>query len=157
MPSNPGQRVRTKPETFAITAVTHQRRRVFQRTANADLMMNTLFRYREQCRFQLHGFVIMPDHVHAIITPAPDQTIERCVQVIKGGSSFAIRKEFPGEIWQNGYHSHRITAVDDYQNQLQCIANNPSRKSLSAYLHVHTHQPTSIDQIPTHLREPSHQ
>jgi putative transposase len=71
----PSVRVRTKPETFAITAITHERRRIFQRTSNADLMLSTLFRYREQDRFQLHGFVIMPDHIHVLLTPALDHTI----------------------------------------------------------------------------------
>ena len=156
MSSYPGQRVRTKPETFAITAVTHQRRPVFQRTLNAELMITTLFRYREQGRFQLHGFVIMPDHIHALITPAHNQTIERGVQLIKGGFSFAVRKEFSGEIWQNGYHAHRITSVDDFHNQLHYIANNPSRKNFDNYPHVHTSHPSNLDLTPPHLSEPSH-
>src|SRR5690349_21241138 len=113
----PSSRVRLKPETFAVTVITHQRRRIFQRTMNADLMLNTLFRYREQGRFQLHGFVIMPDHIHVLITPSPDHTVERCIQLMKGGFSFAVRKETSGEIWQDGYHCHRITDTNDYQNQ----------------------------------------
>ena len=57
-------------------------------------MITTLFRYREQGRFQLHGFVIMPDHIHALITPAHNQTIERGVQLIKGGFSLPSAKNF---------------------------------------------------------------
>ncbi|MEO6981806.1 MAG: transposase [Edaphobacter sp.] len=71
MPSSPSPRVRINPETFAITAVTHRRHRIFQRTTNADLLLNILFRYRNQSRYQLHGFVIMPDHIHALLTPPP--------------------------------------------------------------------------------------
>lgn len=156
MPSYPGRRVRIKPETFAITAVTYQRRQIFQRTASAELMIATLFRYREQARFQLHGFVIMPDHIHVLITPARDHTIERCIQLTKGGFSFAVRKEFSGEIWQNGYHAHRITSVDDFHNQLHYIANNPSRKNFHNYPHVHTGHTSNLDLIPHHLSEPSH-
>ena len=148
MPSHPTQRIRIKPETFAITAVTHQRHRIFQRTSNADLMMNTLLRYRDQGRFALHGFVIMPDHIHALITPAPDQTLERCVQLIKGGFSFAIRHEIKSEIWQDGYHAHRITDAIDYQNQLHYIANNPTRKHYANYPHVHTAHIHRLDPIP---------
>jgi putative transposase len=149
MPPYPGPRVRIKPETFAITAVTHQRHRIFQRTINADLMMNTLFRYRDQSRFALHGFVVMPDHIHALITPASDQTIERCVQLIKGGFSFAIRNEVKGEIWQDGYHAHRITDATDYRSQLLYIANNPTRKNYPNYPHVHTAHERRLDSQPT--------
>src|SRR5882757_10741876 len=74
MPSYPTKRVRIQPETFAITVVAHDRRRIFQRTANADLIMKTLSCYRKQGRFQLDGFVIMPDHIHVLITPAKRYT-----------------------------------------------------------------------------------
>jgi putative transposase len=151
MPSYPTRRVRIQPETFAITAVAHQRRRIFQRTENADLMMNTLSRYREQGRFQLHGFVIMPDHIHVLITPAHDHSIERCVQLIKGGFSFAIRKDFTGEVWQDGYLTHRITDARDYNHQLLYIANNPKRKSIQDHPHVHLHHPHLLDPTPEHL------
>jgi putative transposase len=91
--------MRLKPQTYALTAVCHQRRRVFQRDATAELLIATLFRYRDQNKFQLHAFVVMPDHTHILLTPAPDIAIERCAQLIKGGFSFAIRKDHPGEIW----------------------------------------------------------
>ena len=86
--------MRLNPQTYALTAVTHQRRSLFQRTTTAELFIATLFRYRDAGKFQLHAFVVMPDHVHILLTPAPDIAIERCAQLIKGGFSFAVRKEF---------------------------------------------------------------
>jgi putative transposase len=130
--------MRIKPQTYAITAVAHQRRRVFQRTATAELFIATLFRYRDAGKFQLHAFVVMPDHIHVLLTPAPDMPIERCAQLIKGGFSFAIRKDFPGEVWQEGYHAHRVTDNDDLRSQTQYILDNPVRKHLEAYQHIHT-------------------
>jgi len=92
----------------------------------------------------------MPDHVHVLLTPAPDQAIERCAQLIKGGFSFSIRKEFPGEIWQTGYHAHRIVDEDDLRNQTLYIANNPLRKGYANYPHIHTAAPylTHLDPAP---------
>jgi putative transposase len=130
--------MRFKPQTYALTAVSHQRRRIFQRTAIAELFIATLFRYRDAGKFQLHAFVVMPDHVHVLLTPAPDMAIERCAQLIKGGFSFAVRKDARGEIWQEGYHVHRVTDNDDLRNQTRYILNNPVRKCLEAYPHIHT-------------------
>jgi REP element-mobilizing transposase RayT len=79
--------MRQHPQTYAITAITHNRRRLFQRAETADRFIATLFRYRDAHRFLLHAFVVMPDHIHTILTPATDVTIERCVQLIKGGFS----------------------------------------------------------------------
>jgi putative transposase len=74
--------------TYLITSVTAQRRSLFQVTANAQLLQQTIFDYRAQSKFLLHAFVIMPDHFHIIITPAPEVSLEKAVQFIKGGFSF---------------------------------------------------------------------
>ena len=138
--------MRLKPQTYAVTIVCHQRHRIFQRIENADLMIATLFRYRDQSRFLLHGFVIMPDHVHVLLTPA--ESIEKTAQLIKGGFSFALRKQYAGEVWQSGYHAHRITDAQDYRNQLAYIANNPGRRHLIDYPHVHTQRVERLDPAP---------
>ena len=93
---------------------------------------------RDGGRFLLHGFVAVPDHIHVLLTPAADQTVEGCAQLIKSGFSFAVRKEYAGEIWQEGYHPHRVTDEDDFRNQLAYIENNPVRKNFVEYPHVHT-------------------
>ena len=123
-----------RPETYALTAVAHQRRRLFQVTANADLLIATLVRYSDQGRFLVHGFAIMPEHIHVLLTPS--ETIERAAQMIKGGYSFAMRRNGPGEIWQPGYHAHRITSAEDYRNQFGYIADNPRQRGLVDHPHV---------------------
>jgi putative transposase len=130
--------MRLKPQTYALTAVAHQRRHIFQRTTIAELLITTPFRYRDTGKFLLHGFVVMPDHIHVLLTPASDQTIERCAQLIKGGFSFAVRKEFAGEIWQEGYHAHRVIDYEDLRNQLLYIVNNPIEERYIGYPHIHT-------------------
>ena len=139
-----------RPETYALTAVAAQRRRLFQVTANAELLIATLFRYREQGRLLLHGFAVMPEHIHVLLTPT--ETIERAAQLIKGGYSFAMRKRGPGEVWQPGYHVHRITDSEDYQNQLLYIRDNPSVRGLVDYPYVHTMYPAMVDEPPPHCR-----
>jgi len=142
--------MRLKPQTYALTSVAHQRRRIFQRDAIAELFIATLFRYRDAGKFQLHAFVVMPDHVHILLTPAPDLAIERCAQLIKGGFSFAVRKEFAGEVWQEGYHAHRVVDSDDLRSQLSYILNNPEKDNLPEYAHIHaaTAYASRVDPLP---------
>jgi putative transposase len=140
-------------QTYALTVVTDQRRRILQTNRNAVHVIATLFRHRDAGRLQLHGFVVMPDHVHALITPAIDHATSRCVQLIKGGSSFLIGKPATGKIWQDGYHEHRIRDATDYTHQLQYIADSPNRKNYSGFSHVHTTPEYHhlLDRIPDHL------
>ncbi len=76
---------------FFITTVTAQRQPIFRREAAADLMIQTLAHYRDERKYLLHEFVIMPDHVHALITPSMEISLERAMQFIKGGFSFRLK------------------------------------------------------------------
>jgi len=142
----------TNPQTYAITSVAHDRLRIFQRTANAEKMVELIFRYSDEGRYLLHGFVVMPDHIHVLLTPSSDQTIERCVQCIKGGFSFSIRGSFKGDIWQRGFHEHRVRDLEDFVNQRTYIAMNPSRKQWDTYQYVHTLFAERLNDVPEYLR-----
>jgi putative transposase len=143
--------IRQKQSTYAITILTFQRHRHFQRTANAELFITTLFHHRDKSRFQLHAFAVMPDHVHVLLTPAPNESTAKCIQYLKGGYSFAARKQVAGEIWHSGHHEHRIRDADDFTNQSRYIANNPTRKQYEDYPHIHTKYLERLDSIPNHL------
>jgi REP element-mobilizing transposase RayT len=56
---------------FADTAF-WQRTPWLRRTQPAELMMGVLAHYREQKKYVLHEFVIMPNHLHLLLTPAQD-------------------------------------------------------------------------------------
>jgi REP-associated tyrosine transposase len=60
--------------TYFVTFSTWQRRRLFIVESNARLFLNTLYGHRRQGRFELHAFVLMPEHVHLLLTSAPDIT-----------------------------------------------------------------------------------
>jgi len=134
--------------TYAITTVTYLRRVLFLKTANAESLVNMLFHYRDQGRYLLHGFAVMPEHLHVLLTPAAGQTIERCAQCIKGGFSHQIRTTFRGEIWQAGFHDHRVRDASDFRNQLEYIALNPIRRGLQSYAYVHTEFSDRLDPAP---------
>ena len=92
--------------TFFITTVTAARFPIFRREASAKLLMDTLVHYRDHGKFLLHEFVIMPDHVHALLTPAPEIPLERAMQFVKGGFSFRLKSK--GSAWQASFTNHRI-------------------------------------------------
>ncbi len=72
--------------------------------------LKTLYRYRREGRYTLHAFAIMPEHVHLLLTPAKDVTIERAIQLIKGAYSHDLGTNIgrDQEIWQRGFTDHRI-------------------------------------------------
>jgi putative transposase len=135
-------------ETYALTTATYQRRALFVRTVNAELLVRALFRYRDQGRYELHGFVVMPEHLHVVLTPSLNQTIERSAQCIKGGFSHEVRAQFAGEVWQPGFHEHRVRDKQDFERQLGYIAANPTKRGLVDWGFVHTRFLERLDPIP---------
>ena len=83
-------RLMSPPGTYFVTFSTFQRRRFFVVEKYARLFLKTLYGYRRLGKFELQAFVLMPDHVHLILTPAADVTLERALQLIKGGYSHAV-------------------------------------------------------------------
>jgi putative transposase len=86
----------TAEGTFFVTAVTYNRRRLIQLPANAELFLETLQHYRTEGVYKLHAFVVMPDHVHLLLTPNT-KTISQTMNLIKGGFSHRIGSKFP--VW----------------------------------------------------------
>jgi putative transposase len=93
-------------------------------------MMDVLAHYRDQKKYALHEFVIMPDHLHLLLTPAPEILLERVMQFIKGGFSFRMGKAKRGLVWQESFTNHRIRDEQDFANHAEYIRLNPVRARL---------------------------
>ena len=125
-------RALTPHGTYFVTFSTWQRRRLFVVESYSRLFLKTLYSYRRQGRFQLHAFALMPEHVHLLLTPAPDITLERSIQLIKGGYSHALGVELErkGEVWQRGFTDHRVRDAADFDNHRAYIHENPVKRGL---------------------------
>ncbi|WP_187143142.1 REP-associated tyrosine transposase [Terriglobus albidus] len=114
-----------RPGTYFVTSLVTNRRRIFQVARNAELFLDTLDHYREN--YFLHAYVVMPDHIHLLLTPT-QITLERTMQLIKGGFSHRFHSSQP--VWQRGFTDHRIRNEEEYAMRLQYIAQNPVRARL---------------------------
>jgi REP-associated tyrosine transposase len=117
----------SRPGTFFVTTSTHDRRRLFQVDSKAQLFIDTLQHYRREGYYKLHAFVVMPDHVHLILTPQKI-TLERAVGVIKGGFSRRLASKFP--VWQRGFTDHRIRDAADMEARRRYVHLNPVKAGL---------------------------
>jgi len=118
--------------TYFITANSWAGRSIFQSERSASLLIETLWDYRAQGKYELHEFVVMPKHIHLLLTPAPDLTLERVMQFVKGGFSHRVGKQLGPSlgIWARGYVDHRIRDLQDYASHREYIHQNPVRRGL---------------------------
>jgi len=115
--------------TYMVTSTTWNRCGHFRNERWARLLIDTLYHYRGSA-YLLHEFVIMPDHIHVLITPVAN--LEKAVQFIKGGFSYRAKKELSStlEVWQKGFSDHRIRDAGDYAEHILYIRQNPLRARL---------------------------
>jgi len=106
--------------TFFLTTVTYNRRRLFQVDANARLFTDALQHYRSEGHYKLHAFVVMPDHVHLLLTT---DDLSTATQRIKGGFSHRLASTFP--IWQRGFTDHLVLTREQFETRRDYIHQNP--------------------------------
>jgi putative transposase len=139
--------------TYLVTSLTAQRRRLFQVTATAELLERTMLDYHSQGRFLLHAFVIMPDHFHALITPAPDVSLEKAVQFIKGGFSFRLKRG--PDLWERSFNESQVSTEDKFNSCVRYIEENPVRRGLATTPAAYPFSSAArgmIDSMPLHLQ-----
>ena len=126
------ENVLSSARTFFATTKTSQGRALLQSDRNATLMIDVLRSYVKAGKFRLHDFVIMPDHLHLLLTVGEGMTIERDMQFVKGGFSYRMRKEYGylGEIWQRGFTKSRVEDRESFLKHRDYIAGNPVKAGL---------------------------
>jgi len=87
---------------------------------------------------ELHAAVVMPDHVHLILTPAVNQDrgsvyrLDRILWAIKSASAHRVNKLLgrSGKVWQEEYLDHVIRNSDSLLEKIEYVVENPVRAGL---------------------------
>ncbi|HKN59603.1 MAG TPA: transposase [Candidatus Acidoferrales bacterium] len=121
-----------QPGVYFITTDSRQRRQLFLKPEPARIVVEQILECRERGFYRLHAFVLMPEHLHMLLTPGEGASLEKAIMMIKGGSSYKIKREllysFP--IWMSGYHDRWIRHAGEYQVRKKYIDENPVRARL---------------------------
>ncbi len=146
----------TSDSTYFITASTYGKKSLFQSVHMAELLLNVLRHYREQQKYLLHEFVVMPTHFHLLLTP--EVTLERALQLVKGGFSYRAKHElgFGGEIWETSYYDRRVRDMDEFERMRHYIRENPVRAGLVERADKYPYSSATVswdlDEVPQRLK-----
>jgi putative transposase len=100
--------------------------------ADFQLLALALNRARTAHRFFLTAWVFLPDHWHAICAPKYPVTISLVMKSIKTSSRFLINRERgeESELWQPRFFDRALRTVEEYNEKLDYIHQNPVRAGL---------------------------
>ena len=126
------RRLFTSGKIFFVTCNVHPTRPAFQKE-EFEILARAFDRVRQRRGFLVGGYVFMPDHWHALIYPAPDDTLPRLMGALKIASSQRVNRAraTQGEFWQLRYFDHAIRTVKEYRDAMQYMHFNPVKKGLA--------------------------
>jgi REP element-mobilizing transposase RayT len=89
-------------------------------------------------RYELYVAVVMPDHVHLILTPLIDErrrqifSLIEIMQGIKGAAARRINQQIGrhGAIWQEESFDHVLRSSEGLDAKVEYVLQNPVRKGL---------------------------
>lgn len=97
----------------------------------AELVVEAMLHLgNEMRRYDLHGFVVMSNHVHMLITPNID-----VVAIMKSLKGFTARQandvlRLSGPFWQRESYDHLVRSATEFCRIRAYIENNPVRVGL---------------------------
>ena len=84
--------------------------------------------------YDLHAFVVMPNHVHVLVTQRQGHGLADVVQAWKGFSAKAINEALgrTGRVWQRDYHDRFVRDEVHFERALSYIEGNPVAAGLAS-------------------------
>jgi putative transposase len=132
-----------------VTFSTHQRRKFLSPERTRFIVMETLEECLTRHHAACHGFVIMPDHVHALLSVAESTAIESFLLAWKKTSSYRIKRFYAqelthyhdlcprdGAVWQARFYDFLVESDEKLPEKIQYMHDNPVSAGLAAeFLH----------------------
>ena len=134
-----------------ITFSCHNRKPYLNTPAACDLFVKTLEATRSRYGFNVFGYVVMPEHVHLVMSEPVGKPLASAMQALK----LSVSKQSPQRpFWLARYYDTNVTLRDERIDILRYIHRNPVRRGLvalredwlwSSYRHYLLHEPSVVE------------
>jgi putative transposase len=121
------RRFQRSGQSHFVTFTCYHRRRGFHSPAVYDLFVQVLEEMR--CRFALcvYGYVVMPEHVHLLLSEPPRGLLADAMHYLK----LSLAKRLKGGVfWQKRYYDRNVRDEREFVEKLRYIPRNPVKVGL---------------------------
>ena len=101
--------------------------RCMLKTIEARKLVEHAFHHFDHSRYHIHDYVIMPNHVHIILQPIDNFSIQSVVSSLKSYTAHGLNKllNAKGKVWQSESFDRIIRNEHHYWKVVDYIARNP--------------------------------
>ena len=102
--------------------------------ARRDLLLRVLEHAQRRHRFQVVGYVIMPEHAHLLMTEPTDGNPSVVLKVVKERFTLMLRahERFVGPVWQKRFYDFNVCSAKKRVEKLRDLHRNPIIRGLVA-------------------------
>ncbi|HET9477244.1 MAG TPA: transposase, partial [Dehalococcoidia bacterium] len=109
-----------------------ERARLFADPAEAEALIECLYATSDKYEFLLLAYVVMPDHLHVILVPAPRNTISQVMRFIKGTYARAYNEKhrLTGPVRQASFYDRIVRDDTGFEEFVGYVHHNPVRAGI---------------------------
>jgi putative transposase len=113
-----------------ITFSCYNREQLLRTPRSRDIFEQTLERVRKWYGFYIAGYVVMPEHVHLLITEPERSKLAVVVQMLKQNVARELAGVEGGPFWLERYYDHNVWSEKKRIEKLRYIHRNPVKRGL---------------------------
>jgi putative transposase len=117
-------------DTHFLTFSCHDRQPYLATVAARELFERTLEQTRRRYVFHVFGYVIMPEHVHLLVTEPGRGALDRAIQALKTSVS---KQSDQRPFWMVRYYDFNVHSEEKHVEKLKYMHRNPVTRD---WLHV---------------------
>ena len=123
------KRYQTDGHYHFITFSCYQRRPLLNSDHSRTVFLDTLEQLRHKHQFLLFGYVLMPEHIHMLLSEPKLQTLATTLSVLKGQTSRLLRGDRK-QFWQDRYYDFNVLTTGKHVEKLRYMHRNPVEQGL---------------------------
>jgi putative transposase len=128
------KRYQQSKQTHFVTFSCYRRLPRLQDERARDMSVECLERTRRSYIFRLYGYVVMPEHVHLLISEPEVELLGTAIQALKisvARREMHYHEKGDATLWQKRYYDHNVRSYQSFVEKLRYIHRNPVKRGLA--------------------------
>jgi putative transposase len=115
-----------------LTFSCYKRRPNFRTIESRTIFESALERVRQHYKLCVYGYVVMPEHVHLLISEPERSTLAQAMKSLKQGVARRLALRAEDSFWQARYYDFNVWSERKFVEKLRYIHRNPVERGLIA-------------------------
>ena len=117
-------------QIHVLTFSCYHRQPKFTSASACTTLVDALERVRANYRLCVYGYVVMPEHVHLLVSEPEREALDQAIKSLKQGVSRRLALRAANSFWQARYYDFNVWSEKKFVEKLRYIHRNPVKRGL---------------------------